>query len=102
MADLLRNDPEQVVPSANAALEELNGFQTAARNFNTAANTTRSSEGAFNRSTGQTADNLLNNVNRVVDLETPRIEAIRQSAADTASVADEGASGLNNTDLTIL
>lgn len=95
MPALIRNDATQTVASADRATESAQQFLNATTQF---ANLTAGGtglEGASQIALAQGGERVRAAGQKVHSTVQPRIDAIRQSAAASMAVGDEGASALN-------
>lgn len=100
-ANLVNNDLGSVLNSASRATSDTDGILSNTRVLADMVTSSPSLVGATKVSLNAKIAGLQDSVNRFHTDATSRITSVRQNGEVTASVADEGASAVNNVDVTL-
>lgn len=99
MAGNVRNDADQTVAAAQRTQESIQNFKQACQQFANLTAAGTGLEGAAQTAFANSGQRVLESGTRFESMATPRVDAIRESATQTANVGDEGSNALNSIDV---
>jgi len=101
MANLTRNDSDQVVASADQASNSNDEFRNLAQQFSELVSSGTGLEGSAQMALAEAGQRVLESATRFYNTAQPRIDSVRESASASLNVGEEGANALNSVDVGI-